>query len=403
MPAVSIILPLYNGQPFIRHTISKIRSQTFQDWELLVVNDGSSDGGEAVAMREAQQDHRIRVFRKPNSGISSARNYGITRAAGTYIAFADQDDTPFKNWLEDLYRGMAPDVDLTVGGKKLTVIDVSGKVVKSRICRYEDTVLETEQELYGFLFHQEHDASAQHVWNCMYKKELIDKHGIRFDEQLAMGMEDVLFNICYGYYCRKIRKIPQIVYSYQQRAGISTSTKYNPDLVKEYAHRMQRIARLSTDGFRTQSNGYRMYGDYALRELCNLYFRSRGADSFELLAGLRDAYVQNVPEKVAVNFQRQTAEKVKTIVRKMLYAAADDLLRKKRYTPLILLKNGADLCRKRGKTDGSQKPDQQKKYFSHRRCHAGPVLLRKCQADLTGSACSGASERKRKMRSGRRS
>ena len=218
MPAVSIILPLYNGQPFIRHTISRIRSQTFQDWELLIINDGSADQGEAAAVQEAQTDRRIRVFGKPNGGISSARNYGISKAAGTYIVFADQDDTAGRNWLTALVNGMAGNVDLAVGGKILTVIDASGKAVKSRVCRYEDTLLETEEERYGFLFNQENDASSQHVWNCMYKKELIDAHSIRFDEHLAMGMEDVLFNICYGYYCSKIRKIPQVVYSYRQRA-----------------------------------------------------------------------------------------------------------------------------------------------------------------------------------------
>lgn len=370
MPAVSVILPLYNGQSFIENTISRIRLQTFQDWELLVVNDGSSDDGEAAAVRQAQSDHRIRVFRRQNGGISSARNYGIAKAAGTYIAFADQDDTPGKNWLKALHNGMAPDVDLTVGGKKLTVIDASGKVIKSRICRYEDTLLQTEAELYGFLFHQENDASSQHVWNCMYKKELIDAHGIRFDEHLAMGMEDVLFNICYGYYCRKIRKIPQIVYSYQQRAGISTSTKYNPEIAKEYAHRMQMITQLCGSELRKHSHLYRMYGDFALRELCNLYFRSKGTDSIRLLAGLRDAYVQNVPVKAESfqlqSFQLQYAEKGKNVLRKILYAAADDLLRKKRYVPLILLKNAADLYGKRGITDGSEKPDQQKKYFSDR-------------------------------------
>lgn len=400
MPAVSIILPLYNGQPFIRHTISRIRSQTFQDWELLIINDGSADQGEAAAVQEAQTDRRIRVFGKPNGGISSARNYGISKAAGTYIVFADQDDTAGRNWLTALVNGMAGNVDLAVGGKILTVIDASGKAVKSRVCRYEDTLLETEEERYGFLFNQESDASSQHVWNCMYKKELIDAHGIRFDEHLAMGMEDVLFNICYGYYCSKIRKIPQVVYSYRQRAGISTSTKYNPDIAKEYAHRMRIIAQLfgfpgqsaapmqqrvqtksranpMQRGTQTQSHAYQMYGDYALRELCNLYIRSKGNDGFELLAGLRDAYVRNVPERMP--FGRKQPEKAcgnrkavrkirsgKVLFKKLMYVMADDLLRKKRYFPLMLLKSGADLCRKRGKTDGSEIPDKQKKYFSGR-------------------------------------
>jgi len=353
MPAVSIILPLYNGQPYIKHTIDRIRSQTFQDWELLIINDGSTDDGEAAALQEAQKDRRIRVLRKSNGGISSARNYGLSKAAGKYIAFADQDDTAGKNWLTALFNGMAQNADLAVGGKKLTVIDALGKTVTCRVCRYEDTLLETEKELYGFLFNQKHDASSQHVWNCMYKKELMDAHGIRFNENLAMGMEDVLFNICYGYYCRKIHKIPQVVYSYIQRAGISTSTKYNPDIVKEYACRMQVIAKLF--GFSCQSGAYRMYkgpkstayrmyGDYALRELCNLYFRNVGNDSFGLLSGLRDAYVEYVPDKIF--YGKGPFEKItfgKKLFRRILYAAADNLLREENYFLFRLLKSGAHI------------------------------------------------------------
>lgn len=346
MPQISIILPLYNGEKFIRHTLSGIRAQTFRDWELLVMDDGSSDSSFTIALQEAAKDSRIRVFHRPNGGISSARNYGITHAAGRYIAFADQDDTVSRNWLQALYRGMDGTADLVVGGKKLEVLDAAGKAVRCRICRYKDTVLETREELDAFLFHQENDASSLHVWNCLYKKELLDVYGIRFDENLTMGMEDVLFNICYGYRCRSIRKIPQVVYTYTQRIGISTSTRYNPELVREYAHRMNAIAGLF--GFPKQSEAYEMYKDYALREMCNLYFRSSGTDSRKLLAGLRDAYVQCVPKKSFFR-KRHLGKGIygRSMLRETLYAIADSLLRKKRYLLPGLIKSGISQRRSR--------------------------------------------------------
>ncbi len=345
MPAVSIILPLYNGRAFIKHTISAIRAQDFQDWELLVINDGSCDHGEAFAEQAARKDQRIRVYHKPNGGISSARNYGLVKASGTYIAFADQDDTVGKGWLSALYSGMDGDADLAAAGKKLTIRNTAGKAVASKIYRYQDTMLETDEERYRFLFNQENDAASHHVWSCMYQKALIDTYDVRFAENLSMGMEDVLFNICYGYYCKRIHKIPQVVYSYQKRAGTSTSTKYNPDIAKEYAYRMQMIARLfefsaSQDG----SVAYPLYADYALRELCNLYVRSRGLDSLELLAGLRDAYVEYVPTKVS-GFAGE-GRGGKALPKRAFYAAADSWLRKGRYTPLRLLKCAAGICGK---------------------------------------------------------
>lgn len=352
MPAVSIILPLYNGRAFIKHTISAIRAQDFQDWELLVINDGSCDHGEEFAEQAARKDQRIRVYHKPNGGISSARNYGLFKASGAYIAFADQDDTVGKGWLSALYNGMAGEADLAVAGKKLTIRNTAGKALASKVYRYQDTVLETDEERYRFLFNQENDAASHHVWSCMYQKELIDTYGVRFSENLSMGMEDVLFNICYGYYCKRIHKIHQVVYSYQKRAGISTSTKYNPDIAKEYAYRMQMIARLF--GFSTSQDGsmaYPMYADYALRELCNLYVRSRGLDSLELLAGLREAYVENVPRKASGFSGRERFSKA--LFKRALYAAADGLLRNERYVPFRLLKSGVDFCGHLGSGKGN--------------------------------------------------
>lgn len=381
MPAVSIILPLYNGRAFIKHMISAVRAQDFQDWELLIINDGSCDHGEEIAERAARRDPRIQVFHKPNGGISSARNYGLCRASGAYIAFADQDDTVGKRWLSALYSGMAGDIDLAAAGKKLTIQNAAGRAAASKVYRYRDAVLATDEERYRFLFNQDNDAASHHVWSCMYRKELIDTYGIRFDENLSMGMEDVLFNICYGYYCKRIHKIPQVVYSYQKRAGISTSAKYNPDTAKEYAYRMQVIARLF--GFSASQDGsraYAMYADYALRELCNLYVRSHGPDSPKLLAGLRDAYVENVPEKAAgfpgreyfgrgyfgrerfggAHFDKERFGR--ELLKRGLYAAADGLLRKENYVLLRLLKNGADICWQfrngKGRTDGAGQADQ---------------------------------------------
>ena len=96
MPEISIILPAFNAQDTLVHAVESVRAQLFQDWELLLVNDGSTDGTAALCDGFAAEDPRIRVLHKENEGVSCARNDGIAAAQGEWIAFLDADD-----WYED--------------------------------------------------------------------------------------------------------------------------------------------------------------------------------------------------------------------------------------------------------------------------------------------------------------
>ena len=86
MPGISVIVPLYQAERFVEQCVESVRQQTFADWELLLIDDGSTDATPALCDRLAE-DPRIRVFHKPNGGVSSARNLGLQEAAGKYIAF----------------------------------------------------------------------------------------------------------------------------------------------------------------------------------------------------------------------------------------------------------------------------------------------------------------------------
>ena len=104
---VSIITPLYNGERFVGQTIESVLAQTYPDWEMLIVNDGSKDNSEQIALDYAAKDNRIRVFSQPNGGSASARNHGIREAQGRYMVFLDSDDYWDKTFLEDQLRFMA--------------------------------------------------------------------------------------------------------------------------------------------------------------------------------------------------------------------------------------------------------------------------------------------------------
>jgi glycosyltransferase involved in cell wall biosynthesis len=101
-PFFSIIIPLYNKETYLSKTLNSVLAQTFVDFEVVIVNDGSTDGSAALAGTFAQADGRIKVFSKPNGGVSSARNFGISLARADYVAFLDADDFWEPRFLEEM-------------------------------------------------------------------------------------------------------------------------------------------------------------------------------------------------------------------------------------------------------------------------------------------------------------
>ncbi len=102
MPQISIIVPVYNIEKYFHRCVDSILSQTFTDFELLLINDGSNDNSGAICDEYAAKDARIRVFHKENGGVSSARNLGLDNAKGEWITFVDSDDYVKPDYLSNL-------------------------------------------------------------------------------------------------------------------------------------------------------------------------------------------------------------------------------------------------------------------------------------------------------------
>ena len=103
MPVLSIIIPIYNADAYLVRCIESILNQSFEDFELILVNDGSSDNSGNICDKYASLDSRIRVIHKINQGVSAARNDGLNNAHGKYVMFADSDDYVDKDWCKVLY------------------------------------------------------------------------------------------------------------------------------------------------------------------------------------------------------------------------------------------------------------------------------------------------------------
>ena len=106
MPCISVIVPVYQAEKLIHDCVESVLRQTFQDWELLLIDDGSRDTSPAICDEYASRNDRIRVFHKPNGGVSSARNLGLLEARGDYIAFLDADDQYEPQALETMWSLM---------------------------------------------------------------------------------------------------------------------------------------------------------------------------------------------------------------------------------------------------------------------------------------------------------
>ena len=125
MPEISVIVPVYKVQEFLPACLGSLAAQTFRDFELILVDDGSPDGCGAICDAWAGRDGRVRVLHKQNGGLSSARNAGLKIARGRYIAFVDADDLVLPDYLETLYTAIRRDrADLAIGA--VEDVDASG-------------------------------------------------------------------------------------------------------------------------------------------------------------------------------------------------------------------------------------------------------------------------------------
>lgn len=179
---VSVIIPIYNRARTISVAIDSLLSQSFKDFEIILINDGSTDNTEEVLEKYIKQDKRIKLFIQENSGVSSARNLGLRMSEGQYITFLDSDDFYDPTYLEELYiRIQEKDAEICFCGYNKIY---EGTKVKNKTVFTEKNVL--TNYLFGKL--------NVHISGWMIKKELLELHGLRFTEGLSWG-EDVEF-IC---------------------------------------------------------------------------------------------------------------------------------------------------------------------------------------------------------------
>jgi len=237
MPTVSVILPAYNVEKYIAKSISSVLAQTFTDFELLVIIDGSPDNSKSVA--ESFSDKRISIFEKENGGLSDARNYGLKRAKGKYVYFMDSDDWIEQDLLEQTVDVLEKeDRDFVVFGYTQDDEDENGRVV-SQSKMLPQTELLTKgrdsslsKDLLGIF---------GYAWNKVYKREFLINNNFYFEKGISL-VEDILFNSLLYKQANEIRIINNSYYHYINRQIPTLIKKFHKD---SFELKLWKLSRLS--------------------------------------------------------------------------------------------------------------------------------------------------------------
>ena len=221
MAEISIIVPVYNVEKYLRRCLDSILAQTYTDYEIILVNDGSTDGSLSICEEYARANGKIKIVSKENGGISSARNAGIREAAGKYIMFCDSDDYVHKTWCERLVRTaerhpealIACDVAFAEPGKgeEDKIIEKTGEIALSYLDLFKLGV-------------------SPYSCNKIFRTEIIKDIDLLFDENRRFG-EDVGFVVEYCKHCSEIYFISEKLYYYVQVDG-SLMHRYYPNLLE---------------------------------------------------------------------------------------------------------------------------------------------------------------------------
>ena len=220
-PEISIIVPVYNTEQYISRCIESILNQTFKDFELILIDDGSQDKSGEICDKYAKKDSRIRVFHNNNQGVSATRNYGINLSKGKYLMFCDSDDWVADNWCEELYNTILLYPDSWITCNFFSVDKESNK--EESIKNNLNEISKLEKLDFYLVFKS---GMSIYSWNKIFDKEKIDKFHIRFNESTSLG-EDVEFGINYLQVCNDIVVLNKYLYYYlKNHKGTLSSKKY---------------------------------------------------------------------------------------------------------------------------------------------------------------------------------
>lgn len=213
-PKVSIMIPIYNSEEYLRRCLDSILEQEYADFELLLIDDGSTDGSPALCDEYQEKDSRVRVIHKENEGVSVARNLAISEARGTWLRFVDSDDWITPESTKLMVRSAEE------YGCDMVIADFY-RVVGGRLSQkgdIEESGPMTREEFAGYMMKNPANYYYGVLWNKLFRRDIVLEHGLYMNPEISW-CEDFMFNLEYLRYAEKICSIHAPVYYYMKRKG----------------------------------------------------------------------------------------------------------------------------------------------------------------------------------------
>lgn len=216
-PLVSIIIPVYNTEKYLRQCLDSVVDQTLKDIEIICVNDGSTDNSLNILKEYKEKDNRIKVFNVENHGVSYARNLGLNHVSGEYVVFIDSDDYVNDVFIEELYNNEL---------ETFSDLVFSGRILKNKDDKIISKWIPKKEISYNPINDYDDFTQWHTVVEKLFKYDIIKQNRLYFDETLCYG-EDSLFLTQYLSYCYKITAVKKAMYTVvENKYSLSRNLKY---------------------------------------------------------------------------------------------------------------------------------------------------------------------------------
>ena len=264
-PTVSIIIPVYNAENSIRRCVESVLNQGYTDFELLLIDDGSTDSSGEICEEYKRKDSRVKVIHKENTGVSDTRNMGLKKAEGQYVQFLDSDDWITPDATNLMVRAAVE------SGCDMVIADFY-RVIGDRLSHKGDIDKDgalTLEEFAGFMMENPADFYYGVLWNKLFKREIIEKYALSMDKTISW-CEDFMFNLEYLRHTDTIYALRVPIYYYVKTKGSLvtqglslTKTIKMKRMVFEYYHDFYKSVLTEEDYEKNRLSVYRFLLDAA--------------------------------------------------------------------------------------------------------------------------------------------
>lgn len=247
---ISVVIPVYNTEKYLGRCIDSVLCSTFRNFEMILVDDGSTDHSLDICRRYSQKDKRIKLFSQGHSGVCAARNKGIELSRGEWVVFVDSDDMISCDFLETIAGEEYQDCDILIfdyarrdrrlGAKRRKRTAKAERYVRYYRKRHMASMI--RKMLYAETLEKDGNSSLLSPCAKAYRTSVIQQYSIRFPDDIIIG-EDKLFNIMFYLKMKKCAYIPKIVYYVRWRSDSATHC-FQPEFVKNYIRFQRRLKRL---------------------------------------------------------------------------------------------------------------------------------------------------------------